>query len=111
MHDIKWIRDHPQEFDRGLKRRGLDALAKRVMAIDETRRGAIVKLETAQAHRNAASKEIGQAKAEKDESRAQALMAEVAILKASSPELEAEAKRAEDELNNLLATIPNMPAD
>src|SRR5262249_38919923 len=59
----------------------------------------------------AASKEIGQAKAQKDESKAQALMAEVATLKSSIPELEAASKRAENELNNSLATIPNLPTD
>ncbi len=70
MYDIKWIREHPEAFDRGLKRRGLiEPLSKKLMALDEKRRALITKLEQAQARRNAASKEIGAAKAKKDEAR------------------------------------------
>src|SRR5262249_32790929 len=81
MYDIKWIREHPDAFDRGLKRRGLAPLSDKLIKLDETRRAVITKLEQAQARRNAASKEIGQAKAKKDETTAQKLMAEVAELK------------------------------
>src|SRR6516165_6663050 len=81
MHDIKWIRDNPQAFDRGLARRGLAPQAEQLLTIDERRRALIQKLEQAQARRNQASREIGQAKAAKDEQRAQALMGEVAELK------------------------------
>ena len=69
MHDIKWIRDNPQAFDRGLERRGLAPQAERLLAIDERRRAIIRMLEEAQARRNATSKEIGQAKAKNDEQR------------------------------------------
>jgi seryl-tRNA synthetase len=111
MHDIKWIREHPEEFDRGLKRRGLDPIAGRILALDEARRGAITRLETAQARRNAASKEIGEAKKAKDEARAQALLSEVAALKTSMADLEAHAKAASDTLDAALAEIPNLPLD
>ena len=109
MHDIRFIRDNPDAFDAALKRRGLPAQARDLLAIDERRRAAIAKSEQAQARRNAASKEIGQAKAKKDEAAAQKLMAEVNELKMTLPQLEAEAKAAEDELNTVLATIPNAP--
>src|SRR5437588_6290615 len=111
MHDIKWIREHPEEFDRGLGRRGLAPEAKRLIEIDERRRAAITALEQAQARRNAASKEIGEAKKSKDEARAQALLAEVGELKTRLPELEKAAKEAEAELEKELAQIPNLPAD
>jgi seryl-tRNA synthetase len=111
MHDIRWIRENPEAFDRGLARRGLTAEAARLIAIDERRRATIVKAEQAQARRNAASKEIGEAKKAKDESRAQALMAEVAELKASIPALEAEEKAVSKELDDALAAIPNLPLD
>jgi seryl-tRNA synthetase len=54
MYDIRWIREHPQEFDRGLNRRGLAPLSAKLMALDETRRTLITRLEQAQARRNAA---------------------------------------------------------
>ena len=88
MHDIKSIRDNPAAFDAGLKRRGLAPLSASLLAIDEKRRAAILASEQAQARRNAASKEIGDAKKAKDEARASKLMAEVAELKTTMPELE-----------------------
>src|SRR5215468_1710603 len=109
MHDIKWIRDNPEAFDRGLARRGLPAESARLTAVDERRRATIVKAEQAQARRNAASKEIGEAKKAKDEARAQALMAEVNELKASTPRLEAEERAASEELHEALSWIPNLP--
>src|SRR5215470_9486075 len=111
MHDIRWIRENPEAFDRGLARRGLPAESARLIAIDERRRSSIVKAEQAQARRNAASREIGEAKKAKDEARAQALMAEVNELKASIPALEAEEKSASGELEEALSRIPNLPLD
>src|SRR5258706_7648348 len=115
MHDIRWIRENAAEFDKALNRRPLDAESKQqfssanLLAIDERRRAAILKSEQAQARRNAASKEIGAAKAKKDEAAAQKLMAEVNELKGTLPALEAEAKAAEEELNKILGVIPNLP--
>ena len=111
MHDIRWIRDNPEAFDRALARRGLVGVAGRLIAVDERRRAAILQAEQAQARRNAASKEIGEAKKAKDEVRAAALMAEVAELKGAVPALEAQEKAATHELDTALAAIPNLPLD
>ena len=111
MHDIKSIRDNANAFDAALKRRGLEPLSSSLLAIDEKRRTAILKSEQAQARRNSASKEIGDAKKAKDDARASALMTEVAELKTTMPELEAAAKAADDELARELAAIPNLPLD
>jgi seryl-tRNA synthetase len=111
MYDIKWIRENPQAFDRGLERRGLAPLSDKLIKLDETRRALITKLEQAQARRNSASKEIGQAKAKKDEATAQKLMAEVAELKTSIPDMEAKEKEASAALEAELAQIPNIPLD
>jgi seryl-tRNA synthetase len=109
MHDIKWIRDNPDAFDRGLARRGLPPEAKRLIEIDERRRAAIQKAEAALARRNAASREIGAAKKSNEEAAAQALLAEVARLKAEIPALEAEEKKLSKALDDALAQIPNLP--
>ncbi len=113
MHDIRWIRDNPAEFDRRLMRRKADfaGTAQRLIELDETRRAAITAAETAQARRNAASKEIGEAKKAKDEARSSALMAEVAALKETQPKLEADAKAADEALQKALAELPNLPLD
>ena len=111
MYDIKWIRENPEAFDRGLKRRNLEPLSQHLISIDERRRAIIRVLESWQATRNTASKEIGQAKAKKDEAAAQALMAKVAEAKESIPRLEREQKEVEKELLDALASIPNLPLD
>src|SRR5882757_8775614 len=111
MHDIKSIRDNPDGFDAALKRRGLEPLSASLLAIDEKRRAAILKSEQAQARRNSASKEIGDAKKARDDARASVLMAEVAELKTTMPQLELAAKAADEELAKVLAGIPNLPLD
>ena len=107
MHDIHAIRDNPDAFDHALARRGLAPESKRLIALDETRRAKILELETAQARRNAASKEIGEAKRSKNE--AAGLFAEVTALKNSIPKMEAEEKQASKALDDALAQIPNLP--
>jgi seryl-tRNA synthetase len=109
MYDIKAIRENPRAFDAGLKRRGLAPMSDTLLALDEKRRAAITASEQAQARRNAASKEIGEAKKAKDEPRANALMAEVGELKATMPALEEAQKTLAEALDKELAQIPNMP--
>jgi seryl-tRNA synthetase len=111
MHDIRFIRDNPDAFDKALARRGLEPQAQQLIALDEQRRAKILALETAQARRNAASKEIGEAKKNKDEEKAKAMLAEVAVLKESIPAMEADEKKASKLLDNALEEIPNLPLD
>src|SRR6202051_4888625 len=111
MHHIKSIRENTQAFDAGLKRRALAPLSASLLAIDEKRRAAIQKSEQAQARRNAASKEIGDAKKARDDARAAALMAEVAKLKTTMPQLELAAKEADGELARALGATPDLPLD
>jgi len=111
MHDINWIKANPEAFDRALSRRGLAPLSAKLIDIDAKRRAAIVSLNEMQEKRNRSSKEIGQAKAQKDEAKAQALMAEVAGLKEKIPAAEADERAAVAELDTELAAIPNIPLD
>jgi seryl-tRNA synthetase len=116
MYDIKWIRENPQVFDRGLKRRGFEpgdqqSFSQRLISIDELRRARIRVLESFQADRNAASKLIGEAKKKNDEKLAAELMEKVALAKESIPRLEREVKEAEELLKKELSEIPNLPLD
>jgi seryl-tRNA synthetase len=110
MHDIRLIRDDPAAFDAALAKRGVAPQSASLVTIDEHRRATIADSQTAQTRRNELSKAIGQAKAQKDEAKAQALMAEVASLKEALPALEAEEARLGSELQAMLAAIPNLPA-
>ena len=111
MYDPKWIRENSAAFDHGLARRGLEPLARELLTIDERRRAAIAQLEAAQARRNAASKEIGEAMRRGDKAAAEAIKNEVAALKESMPALEAAEKDVSGELETALAQVPNLPLD
>ncbi|MGH6869413.1 MAG: serine--tRNA ligase, partial [Methylocella sp.] len=109
MYDIKWIRDNAGAFDRGRQRRGLEPLAKKLLALDEKRRVAIANSQKAQEQRNAASKEIGAAMKAGDTVRAEALKAEVAELKRAISIAEFEESKSAVDLRNALSEIPNIP--
>ncbi|MCB1495336.1 MAG: serine--tRNA ligase [Bauldia sp.] len=111
MLDIKWIRENPEALDTALKNRNAEPAAERLIALDEARRAHIVRLEEAQARRNAASKEIGAAKASGEEMIAQQLMAEVGELKAFLQEAEGRGRELDGRLDEALALIPNLPLD
>lgn len=112
MFDIKWIRDNPDAFDAAMARRkNVSVRSAELLAIDERRRQIIVRLNEAQEKRNSLSKQIGQAKAQKDEAKAAELMAEVARLKDFIPAGEAEERAVEKELRDALSSIPNLPLD
>ncbi|WP_072390253.1 serine--tRNA ligase [Hyphomicrobium sp. CS1GBMeth3] len=109
MFDIKWIRDNAEAFDAGLKSRGLEPASAKLLELDEARRRHLTKLQDAQSRRNAASKEIGKAKAAKDEALAVKLMAEVAELKEVIQGGEEEERQLTAALEAALAVIPNLP--
>ena len=109
MHDIKWIRDNPEAFDRALARRGLKGEAQRLNELDERRRAAIQKAETALARRNAASREIGAAKKEQRGGDRAKAPRRGGASQGELPKLEATSKEASDALDKALAEIPNLP--
>lgn len=112
MFDIKWIRDNPDAFDKAMsQRKNVSVRSSDLLAIDERRRQIIVRLNDAQEKRNSLSKQIGQAKAQKDEAKAAELMAEVARLKDYIPTGEAEERAVDKELRDILSALPNMAFD
>lgn len=111
MHDIKAIRDNPAAFDTGLARRGLDPMAAALLMIDAERRDHVQKLQDAQARRNAASKEIGDAMKSGDKARAEALKAEMGAIKDLIASGEAVERDIDQRLGAALAVIPNIPLD
>ena len=111
MHDIAFIRANPTDFDAALARRGAEPVADRIVALDAKKREAATRVQQAQSRRNEASKAIGQAMGQGDKDKAEALKAEVAEIKANMPEWEEAERVAGTELHDLLATLPNLPAD
>ena len=111
MLDIKWVRDNPDALDNALKARGAAPAAAELVALDDQRRSHIAKLQDAQTRRNAASKDIGKAKASGDEAAARKLIDEIAELKDFIQTGEDESRRLDAALNDALANIPNSPLD
>jgi seryl-tRNA synthetase len=107
MFDPKWIRDNPDAFDSGRRRRGLPPLAEAVIALDSRRRTAQTAWQEMQARRNELSKQVGQLKARGGD--ASAVMAEVAALKDQMAGAELDEQQAARELEELLAQQPNLP--
>ncbi|MEM9425755.1 MAG: serine--tRNA ligase [Pseudomonadota bacterium] len=111
MHDIRAIRENPDAFDAAMARRGLSGMSSEILAIDEARRAKITAAEAAQAERNAASKEVGAAKAKGDEAEFERLRALVTEKKDEIARLEDEAKAEDARLRDLLMGLPNAPYD
>ncbi|MCO4091905.1 MAG: serine--tRNA ligase [Sphingorhabdus sp.] len=110
MHDLKYIRENPKDFDAALMRRGAEPVAASILALDENRRAILTEMQNAQARRNDASKSIGAAMGKGDAATAEVLKAEVAQLKDILPQLEERERAAGIELDALLAGLPNLPA-
>jgi seryl-tRNA synthetase len=107
MLDLRWIREAPEAFDEGLRRRGMEPQGARIIALDAERREAVTVLQEMQTRRNEASKAIGEAKRAGGD--ADDLIAEVAGLKDQMAATEAREKTLGAELDELLAGLPNTP--
>ena len=111
MHDIRLIRESPAAFDAGLARRGLEPLSAQILAADASLRALQTEIQASLARRNEASKLIGQAMAQGDKAKAEALKAEVTDLKTTLPAKEEVEREQLAALQDLLAALPNLPAD
>ncbi len=141
MLDIKWIRENPDALAEALNNRGwmpdaaflakiarwkpsvaaIEAAAepdeKRKAVVDalreadHDRRDLIAAVETAQQARNAASAEIGKAKAQKDEARAAELMARSPSTRRSSRRRSRRGARSRVPSTTRWPLIPNVPLD
>ena len=111
MHDIKWIRENPAEFDKAMSRRKLSGIAEKAIALDKARRDHVAGLQELQTQRNDASKAIGKAKATGDETAAQAAIANVAKIKQAIQAGEDTERKLTSELNDFLLELPNIMFD
>ena len=111
MFDVKWIRTNPEQFDASMKRRGLEPQSANIISLDDARKATVQQLNEWQERRNASSKQIGQAKAQGDEEKAQALLKEVADLKSQVQAGEEQEREQTAALNDVLASLPNLLLD
>src|SRR5947209_13908274 len=108
MHDLRWIRDNPTEFDRGLTRRGLPPRAEEILALDRSWRAAETRAQEAQSRRNRVAREIGAAKKRGED--VEPLLRQNLVDRDSEIEAAAEAARLRTRIDDVLAELPNSAA-
>jgi len=110
MHDIRAIRATPDLYTAGWESRGVSpSPVERLLELDQALRAAQTAVQTAQSGRNDASKQIGAAKAQKDEAKAAELMARVEALKAEMAAAAETEAAVGAELKQILEALPNIP--
>jgi seryl-tRNA synthetase len=109
MHDIRWIREHPAEFDRGLVRRGLPPSGEAILALDQAWRAAETRAQEAQSRRNRISRGIGAAK--RSGENIEPLLRQVEADQDAETDATAEAAALRRQIDEILATLPNLPAE
>ena len=111
MHDIKKIRENPSDLDELLAKRKHPPVSNQIIELDEKNREIIGELQAIQEERNAKSKLIGEYAAKEKNDEAAKLKAEVTSLKDKMQELENSQREKQEELNTVLSSLPNNPAD
>ena len=110
MHDIKYIRDNPADFDTAMKRRGYEeSQSSVILVLDEKRRAVQTELQVVQQERNEKSKEIGKIKSQGGD--AQSIMDEVSALKDKMGEMEESDRTLGEELKTIMSSLPNIMKD
>ena len=107
MFDLKWIRENPEDFDRGLARRGVSSRAEEILLLDSRRRELVTRCQALQQERNQTSKLIGVKKGKGEP--IDDLAAQVLDLKNVLQEEEFKVKELECKLNVILSELPNLP--
>ena len=107
MLDIQLLRNDLQGVINRLGDRGLALDAATFERIEAGRKAVQMRTQELQARRNQLSKEVGQAKAKKED--ASVLIAEVNAQADQLKALEQELARIQEEMNVFLSTIPNIP--
>ncbi len=109
MIDIKFIRENADFFDEAMVRRGHEPVSAAVLKMDIQKRALQTHVQDLQAQRNEVAKQMGMAHKNGDD--AQPLMEKGLLLKNELQALEEKIKNQEAELNDVLARLPNIPAE
>ncbi|MCB9983266.1 MAG: serine--tRNA ligase [Rhodospirillales bacterium] len=108
MHDIKYIRENPNDFDATMARRGLDGMSAEILALDEDRRAVQTTLQELQAKRNEESQKVGEIK--KAGGNASDVIRLVAEMKKDMAKLEDQERELAFAIKVRLSELPNILA-
>jgi seryl-tRNA synthetase len=109
MLDSKQIRTNPEAVAAALTKRGYTLDVARIKTLEEERRAIQTKTESLQQERNTRSKNIGKAKAAGED--IAPLMQAVEQLKQDLASAENELVKVQKAFDELLSSVPNIPAD
>ena len=111
MHDINKIREEPNFFLDGWRKRGLNIDVNQILKIDSNLREIISDIQSLQERRNKISKIIGKVKSEENSREFSELNIEAQDVKDKIPKLEKKKLNIEKELKDILYSLPNIPSD
>ncbi|HWR60879.1 MAG TPA: serine--tRNA ligase [Clostridia bacterium] len=109
MLDIRAIRSNPEEIKRKLARRGGEFRIDDVLKLDEERRNVIFEVEELKSKKNKVSEEVAKLKKAKQD--AEAMVLEMRQVSDRIKELDDKVRVLDEEITNILMTIPNAPYD
>lgn len=107
MYDIKWIRENPEAFDLGLKRRGLQAMSSEILELDKEYRSLLTSQQELQSERNSLSSQIGRIK--KEGGNVDEIMQRVSEIKEKISEVDELSSKKAEEIHGILISLPNTP--
>ena len=107
MLDIKYLRENLKDAEKRLSTRGNGIDLSFLTSLDEKRRRLLKEAEALKERRNTVSEEVGRLKKEKKD--ASPLVSEMQDVSSRIKSLDKEVSGCEEELKNLLLTIPNLP--
>ena len=119
MIDIKFIRNYPDKVKEGCQKKQVKVDIDRLLEVDKKRREVLQALEDMRAQKNKANKEIQKAKDQKEPASAKAsarqrkqkIILKMRELDKNSDRLTKNSKKLDEEFNNLMLQIPNLPFD
>lgn len=113
MLTLKTISENPELVIKKLAKKHFDAkeIIEKVLEIDQTRKRTQTSLDSCLSESNNLSKHIGQLMKEGNKAEAEIAKNKVAEIKGQSKVLEDTLRQAEQDLQELLVLIPNLPSD
>ena len=105
MHDITFIRENPDLFDGLLKKRFIDPKSNEIISLDKKKRDILTKSQELRAER----KNLSSSFANLNEGDKADLQKKVQLIKNKIDELENDISIIDEQLKNILSSLPNLP--
>ena len=105
MHDINFIRNYPEEFDKFLQLRFLDPVSNKIINLDKSKREILTSSQDLRFKRKTISSQF----AKSDDAEKSKLQEEVRLIKEKIDNLENELLKIDNEIHVILSSLPNLP--